>query len=153
MVYENNACLMFLPRFIHEPSHQCQNRISSPVIRSHPPSVLRRHTLGEANTSPPKPTSSQPAARVRPSKSTPNSLANSAPDRAVLRPLPSGLRQRLRHSTLSPHPPKWITLPLRQPPRPLMDRPLLVLPVVWRLLSMLTIYRRGEVAERWHVGG
>jgi hypothetical protein len=32
-------------------------------------------------------------------------------------------RQRLRHSSLSFHPPKWIPLPLHQPPRPPMDRP------------------------------
>jgi hypothetical protein len=50
-----------------------------------------------------------------------------------LRQRPSGLHQRLRHSSLSPHPPKWIPLPLRQPPCPPMDRPL-PSPVVWRLL-------------------
>jgi len=82
-IYENNACLMFLSRFIHEPSHKCQNRIhllaGNPVVPPLlPPSPLssRSTTLGEANASPPKPTSSQHAARVRPSKSTPNSLAN-----------------------------------------------------------------------------
>ena len=94
-IYENNACLMFLSRFSHEPSHKCQNRIhlltGNPVVPPLlPPSPLssRSTTLGEANASPPKPTSSQHAARVRPSKSTPNSLANSATDRAVPRPLP-----------------------------------------------------------------
>ena len=69
-----------------------------------------------------------------------------------LRRRPSGLRQRLRHSSLSPHPPKWIPLPLRQPPRPPMDRPL-PSPVVWRLLSMLRILSKGGgggvVAHWW----
>ena len=51
---------------------------------------------------------------------------------------PSGLRQRLHHTSLSPHPPKWIPLPLHKPPRLPMDRPL-PSPVVWRLLSMLRI--------------
>ena len=68
-----------------------------------------------------------------------------------LRRRPSGLRQRLRHSSLSPHPPKWIPLPLRQPPRPPMDRPL-PSPVVWRLLSMLRILSKGGgggAVARW----
>ncbi len=69
-----------------------------------------------------------------------------------LRRRPSGLRQRLRHSSLSPHPPKWIPLPLRQPPRPQMNRPL-PSPVVWRLLSMLRILSKGggggAVARWW----
>ena len=56
---------------------------------------------------------------------------------------PSRLRQRLRHSSLSPNPPKWIPLPLRQPPRPLMERSLLS-PVVCRLLSMLMILSKKE---------
>ena len=60
------------------------------------------------------------------------------------------LCQHLRHSSLSPHLPKWIPLPLHQPARPSMERPLLS-PVVCRLLSMLRIYRR--VAGRWHIGG
>ena len=55
-----------------------------------------------------------------------------------LRRRPSGLHQRLRHSSLSPHPPKWIPLPLRHPLRLPMDRPL-PSPVVWCLLSMLRI--------------
>ena len=57
-----------------------------------------------------------------------------------------------RHSSLSPHPPKWIPLPLRQPPRPPMDRPL-PSPVVWRLFSMLRILSKGggggAVARWW----
>ncbi len=57
---------------------------------------------------------------------------------------PSRLRQRLRHYLLSPHLPKWIPLPLRQPARPQMVHPLqvspVVSPVVWRLLSMLRIF-------------
>jgi hypothetical protein len=68
-----------------------------------------------------------------------------------LRRRPSGLRQRLRHSSLSPHPPKWIPLPLRKPPRPPMDRPL-PSPVVWRLLSMLRILSKGGgggAVARW----
>jgi len=57
---------------------------------------------------------------------------------------PSGLWQRLLHSLLSPHPPKWIPLPLRQPPRPPKERPLpSPVPVVWRLLSMLRILSKG----------
>ena len=70
-----------------------------------------------------------------------------------LRRQPSGLRQRLRHSSpsLSPHLPKWIPLPLREPPRLPMDRPL-PSPVVWRLLSMLRILSKGGgggVVARW----
>ncbi len=64
---------------------------------------------------------------------------------------PSGLRQRLRHSSLSPHPPKWIPLPLRQPPRPPMHQPL-PSPLVWRLLSMLRILSKGGgggAVARW----
>jgi hypothetical protein len=59
-----------------------------------------------------------------------------------LRRRPSGLCQHLHHSSLSPYPPKWIPLPLRQPPRPPMDRSL-PSPVVWRLLSMLRILSKG----------
>jgi hypothetical protein len=72
-----------------------------------------------------------------------------------LRRRPSRLRQRLRHSSLSPHPPKWIPLPLHQPPRPPMDRPL-PSPVVWRLLSMLRILSNGgggALAGRWRCQG
>jgi hypothetical protein len=68
-----------------------------------------------------------------------------------LRRRPSGLRQRLRHSSLSPHPPKWIPLPLRQPPCPPMDRPL-PSPRVWRLLFMLRILLKGGgggAVARW----
>jgi hypothetical protein len=68
-----------------------------------------------------------------------------------LRRRPSGLRQRLRRYSLSPHLPKWIPLPLRQPARPQMVRPLLVspvvLPVVWPLLSMRRIFTSSTIVR------
>ena len=72
-----------------------------------------------------------------------------------LRRQPSGLRQCLRHSLLSPHPPKWIPLPLHQPLHPSMERPLLS-PVVCRLLSMLKILSTGgggKAVARWRGDG
>ena len=51
-IYENNACLMFLSRFIHEPSHKCQNRIhlltGNPVV----PPLLPPSPLSSRSTAP-----------------------------------------------------------------------------------------------------
>ena len=68
-----------------------------------------------------------------------------------LRQWPSGLSQRLRHYLLSSHPPKWIPLPLHQPPCLPIDQPL-PSPVVWCLLFMLRILSKGGgggAVARW----
>jgi hypothetical protein len=64
-----------------------------------------------------------------------------------LRRRPSGLRQCLCHSLLSPHPPKWIPLPLRQPLHPSMERPLL------SMLKILSTGGGGKAVARWRGDG